>query len=47
MARKTAKKTTKRLHKGKKMERRTTLKKVAEHPVEYLQVTLTDALITN
>jgi hypothetical protein len=46
MARKTARKSTKHLHKGKKIEKRTTLKKGAAPPVQYLQVNLKDAFIS-
>jgi hypothetical protein len=47
MARKTARKSTKRLHKGKKIEKRTTLKKAAAAPQEYFRISLTDAMIAS
>jgi hypothetical protein len=46
MARKTARKSTKRLHKGKKIEKQTTLKKAAGSPIEYLKIKMTDVLIS-
>jgi predicted ribonuclease toxin of YeeF-YezG toxin-antitoxin module len=46
MARKTAKKATKRLHRGKRIEKRTTLKKAAAAPIKYLTVEMPELLIT-
>ncbi|HUJ31799.1 MAG TPA: hypothetical protein VLY23_11010 [Candidatus Acidoferrum sp.] len=44
MARKTARKATKGLRKGKKLEKQTTLTK--GQPVEYLKIKMTDVLIS-